>query len=369
MKRILLSIAIVAMIASFGLPQAAFSSSKSTGKSEEFTSKVRPAFVGSEDETYYLLTFLSGYDFWTSYYEGFMDAGRQLGVNTKYMGATTADISEQIRVFEQIMAFDPAGIMINPSDGDPLAQSAQKANELGIPLVIGENPIPGAKVAMWINHNEKMMTRKAADFIGNALNGKGQIAVMETVGQVNLDNRSAAFTENMEKHWPNVKIVARTNPGHDEIKGAQDTAALIQAHPDLDFIFTVNPTCAMGAVTALQEADSKVKVLTFDTNPNVLDYLKQGKLEAAIMPDPYTFGYMGLLALYLDRHGLLDPMWDYTNDRPAFDVPLMNTGCSVVTKENADYFYSDKYKKRRGSDGYDMQAKNLKNEKLPGYWE
>ncbi|WP_417241602.1 substrate-binding domain-containing protein [Celeribacter sp.] len=336
---------------------------------EGFSSNSRPAFVGSEEETYYLLTFLSGYDFWTSYYEGFMDAGRQLGVNTKYMGATTADISEQIRVFEQIMAFNPAGIMINPSDGDPLSASAERANELDIPLVIGENPIPGAQVAMWINHNEDLMTRKAADYIGEALGGKGEIAVMETVGQVNLDNRSAAFTKNMETYWPDIKIVARTNPGHDEIKGAQDASSLIQAHPDLDFIFTVNPTAAMGAVTALQEASSEVKVLTFDTNPNVLDYIKEGKLEAAIMPDPYTFGYMGLLALYLDRHGLLDPMWDYTNDRPAFDIPLMNTGSSVVTQENADYFYSDKYKERRQSDGYDMQAKDLNNPDLPGYWD
>jgi ribose transport system substrate-binding protein len=336
---------------------------------EGFSSKIRPAFVGTEDETYYLLTFLSGYDFWTSYYEGFMDAGRQLGVNTKYMGATSADISEQIRVFEQIMALDPAGIMVNPSDGEPLTAAAQQANDLGIPLVIGENPIPDVEVAMWINHNEHLMTRKAADYIGEALGGKGEIAVMETVGQVNLDNRSAAFTENMETYWPDIEIVARTNPGHDEIKGAQDTASLIQAHPDLDFIFSVNPTAAMGAVTALQEAGSDVKVLTFDTNPNVLDYIKEGKIEAAIMPDPYSFGYMGMLALFMARHELLDPMWDYHNDRPAFDFPLVNTGSSVVTKENADYFYSDKYKERRGSKGYDMEAKELKNPELRGYWE
>lgn len=201
------------------------------------------------------------------------------------------------------------------------------------------------------------------------LGGEGEIAVMETVGQVNLDNRSAAFTRKLETYWPDIKIVARTNPGHDEIKGAQDAALLIQAHPDLDFIFTVNPTAAMGAVTALQEAGSEVKVLTVDTNPNVLDYIREGKLEAAIMPDPYTFGHMGLLALYLDRHGLLDPMWDTDNDRPRSDVPLMNTGSSVVTAANVDYFNSDRYKDRRQSGGYDMEANDLNNPDLPGYWD
>lgn len=162
MQRKILGAAAAAAITAFGFAGGTAQAEDGEG----FPSNIRPAFVGTEDETYYLLTFLSGYDFWSSYYEGFMDAGRQLGANTKYMGATTADISEQINVFEQIMAFNPAGIMINPSDGEPLAASAERANELGIPLVIGDNPIHRARVAMWINHNEDLMTRKPADYIG-----------------------------------------------------------------------------------------------------------------------------------------------------------------------------------------------------------
>lgn len=69
-------------------------------------------------------------------------------------------------------------------------------------------------------------------------------------------------------------------------------------YPDVEYIFCDTPDAAMGAVTAVEEGEYNIKVLTFDTNPNVLDYIKEGLIDAAIMPDPYVFGYMGLMALY-----------------------------------------------------------------------
>ena len=88
---------------------------------------------------------------------GFMDAARQLGVNTKYMGAATAEIDEQVRVFEQIIAEEPAGIMVNPTDGDPFVKQAQKCNEMDIPLVCGENKIPDSEITMWIMHRNNFV--------------------------------------------------------------------------------------------------------------------------------------------------------------------------------------------------------------------
>lgn len=318
------------------------------------------AFVGSEDEVYYLETFLCGYDYWTSYYEGFMDAAKQLGVNTKYVGATTSETEEQVKVFQQIMASNPAGIMVNPNDGTAFTSVAQECNNKGIPLVVGENPIPDCDVVMFINHDEEAMTKKAVEYIGEAMGGKGSIAMLTTPGQTNLELRDEAFKKNMEELYPDIEIVFEANTQHDNAKGASDTHQIVSSYGDVQFIFCDNPDAAMGAVTAKEEGGYDVKIITFDTNPNVLDYIKEGKLEAAVMPDPYTFGYMGLLTLYMAHHQLWDPMWDYENgDRAAIEIPLLSTSCSIVTAENADVFYSDQYKERRGSQGYDMEAKEL----------
>ncbi|MDC7226052.1 MAG: substrate-binding domain-containing protein [Spirochaetales bacterium] len=336
-----------------------------------FTAKSTPAFVGDEGETYYLITFLSGYPYWASYYEGFKDAARQLGVNTKYQGAMTADINEQISVFEQVISLKPAGIMINPTNGEPLVETALRANENNIPLVVGENDIPGARLAAVINHNDLISTKKAADYIGKMLNGKGQVALFENVGQRNHETRIAAFTENLNRDWPGVEIVAKADTKHDEMKGAEAAKNIMLAHPDVDYIFSITPAAAMGAATAVEEVGSDVKILSFDVNQNVLEYMKNGSIAAAVMPDAYNFGYLGMLALYLQNHELLDPMNDYSvnPDKDAFDYPIIYASSTVVTEENAQFYDTEKYLEGRGSKGYDEGALKMTKETLPGYWE
>jgi len=258
------------------------------------------------------------------------------------------------------MASDPAGIMVNPSDGSAFTKVAQECNEKGIPLVVGESPIQDCNVAMFINHDESAMTKKAAEYIGEAMGGEGTIAMLTTPGQANLELRDTAFKENMAELYPNIEIVYEANTQHDNAKAASDTHQIMSSYKEVQFIYCDNPDAAMGAVTAKDEGGYDVKIITFDTNPNVLDYIKEGKLEAAVMPDPYTFGYMGLLTLYMARHELWNPMWDYkSGNRPAIEIPLMSTSCSIVTAENADIFYSDNYKEERNSKGYDMEAKDL----------
>ncbi len=373
MKKLISLILVVALAATLvlsGCSATADSATDSEVSADAFVSQDQPAFVGDETETYYLETFLCGYDYWASYYEGFMDAGRQLGVNTKYVGATSDEIDEQVRVFEQIMAMDPAGIMVNPNDGTAVSSVAQECIDSGIPLVVAENPIPDVTPTMFINHDESAMTLKAADYIAEQMGGSGEMAMLVTPGQLNLENRDAAFKANMEQ-YPGIEIVFEAGSGHDAAQGAQDTHQIMASYPNVQYIFCDTPDSAMGAVTAVQEGGYDVRVLTFDTNANVLDYIKEGKLDAAIMPDPYVFGYMGLMALYMDNHNLWDPMWDVEEEggsRSSFEIPLLSTSCTVVTKENADFFYSDVYKESRGSDGYDMEAKDLTNEDLPGSW-
>jgi ribose transport system substrate-binding protein len=167
-----------------------------------------------------------------------------------------------------------------------------------------------------------------------------------------------------------IEIVGTANSGHDELKGASDTAALLLANPDLGFIYTLNPTSAMGAVTAIQEAGSACRIITMDVNENVLDYIKEGLIDAAIMPDSYTFGYLSMLSLYCEAHDLLNPMWNIVDgQKSGWHVPYVEVGATVVTKDNADNYYTSKYYESRQSKGFDEGAQDMKNTALPGYWE
>lgn len=330
----------------------------------------QPAFVGDLSETYFFVSWFAGNEWWVGGYEGFKDAARQLGVNTKCVGAPTDAIEDQMAVLEQTIAQQPAGISLAVSDGSAFGSVVQSALEAGIPITTTDNKITDANPLMFIGYDDAAMTKVAADHIGNTLGGKGKIAILEVVGQTNLEQRSAAFRENMATYWPDIEIVGSANSGHDELQGAADTATFLTAHPDLDFIYTLNPTAAMGAATAIAEANSDCRIITMDVNENVIEYIKNGTIDAAIMPDSYTFGYLSMLALYCESHQLLDPMWDVElGVKSGWSVPTVEVGATVVTAENADNYSTSAYYESRGSKGFEEGALDMKETSLPGYWE
>lgn len=330
----------------------------------------KPAFVGDPDEVYFFISWYAGNEWWVGGYEGFKDAARQLGVQTRCVGATDDAIDAQIAVLEQTIAQSPSGISLACSDGNSFGQVVQSALQSGIPITTTDNKIEEANPIMFMSYDDAAMTKVAADHIGEALGGKGKVAILEVVGQTNLEKRTAAFRENMAKYWPNIQIVGSANSGHDELKGAADTASFLTANPDLDFIYTLNPTAAMGAATAIGEANAKCRIITMDVNENVVEYIKQGRIDAAIMPDSYTFGYLSMLALYCEKHQLLDPMWDVQlGKKSGWSVPTLEVGATVVTAENADNYNTSNYYSRRGSKGFDEGAQDMTTPSLPGFWK
>lgn len=341
-----------------------------TAAGAEVTYSTQPAFVGNPDEIYYFVSWYAGNEWWVGGYEGFKDAARQLGVQTKCTGAVDDAIDNQIAVIDQVITMQPNGICLAVSDGTAFGEVTQRALTAGIPVATTDNEIAEANSIMFMGYNDKYMTRLVADHIGNTLGGSGKIAILEVVGQTNLEKRSAAFQENLATYWPDIQIVGTANSGHDELQGASDTSALLLANPDLDFIYTLNPTAAMGAVTAIQEVNSDCRVITMDVNENVLDYIKEGKIDAAIMPDSYTFGYLSMLSLYCEAHGLLDPMWNIEPGvKSGWHLPYSEVGATVVTAANADNYYTTKYYESRSSKGFDEGAQDMTNPDLPGTWQ
>ena len=368
MKRLLVITGLILMILSVSC-----GNSGSTGEAASSGGQVsyasQPAFVGDSNEMYFFISWYAGNEWWVGGYEGFKDAARQLGVRTQCLGAPDDSIDGQIAVLEQAIAQNPMGISLAVSDGNAFGAAVQAALDSGIPITTTDNKIDEANPLMFMAYDDAAMTKVAADHIGNILGGRGKVAILEVVGQTNLELRTAAFRQNMARYWPNITIVGSANSGHDELRGARDAATFLVSHPDLGFIYTLNPTSAMGAVTAIKEAGSNCRVITMDVNENVIDYLKDGSIDAAIMPDSYTFGYLSMLALYCEAHKLMDPLWEIKQGKKSgWSIPTLLVGATVVTGANADNYSTSVYYARRGSKGFEEGAQDMKDSRLPGFW-
>jgi ribose transport system substrate-binding protein len=256
-------------------------------------------------------------------------------------------------VFEQILAKNPAGIFLHPMNPDPFIEPINRAYEMGIPVVTFAADSPNSKRVSYITSDNVREGYFAADTLAAELGGKGEVAVLENPGQDNHDLRVKSFIKRIEENWPDIKVVARAASNQDANKAYQATLTMAQAHPNIGAMFMPEATSGMGAAQAAKELGGKIKVLCCDVNAKVLDMIKAGELYGALNPNQGVQGYFGMLMLYLAAHPeMIDPMNDYK--RAGFNpmsIPYVDNGLAIVTKENADDFYWDKYLERRGTKG------------------
>jgi len=311
-----------------------------------------PMFRGNANEIYYMNVMVSGVEYWFPVYEMFKQCAWELGVKSAYTGTTEYDVTKQIASFEQVLVKKPAGIMVHPMNADAFVEPINRAIDSGVPIITFAADSPNSKRRMFITSDNKNEGNVAADAICKDI-GEGEIACLENPGQSNHDLYIKSFIARVESKWPKCKVVARAATNQDTAKAYASVLAIIQAHPDLKVVITPEAPSAQGAAQAIKEKGGKIKLLTRDLNISILDMIKAGTLWGAINPDQGIQGYFGMLSLFVSKHSeLIDPMSDYKIKKVnPVQLPFIDNGMTVVTKENADAFYWDKYLKRQGTKG------------------
>lgn len=304
-------------------------------------------------EKYVMNVMVSGVEYWFPVYEMFKQAGQQMGCETAYTGTPEYDVNKQIASFDQALAQKPAGILVHPMNSDPFIEPINRAIDEGTAVVTFAADSPLSKRISFITSDNTREGTYAADAIAKKLGEEGEYAVLENPGQDNHDKRISAFIARMEEKYPKMKLVGRAASNQDPAKAYQGLMSIIQANPGLDAVFMPEANSAIGAAQASKESGGKVLVMCADVNANILDMIKAGEVFGSINPNQGMQGYMGFMLLWLAKHPeLIDPMNDAKRAGfNAMSIPVVDNGLSIVTAENADDFYWDKYLKRRGTKG------------------
>jgi ribose transport system substrate-binding protein len=236
---------------------------------------------------------------------------------------------------------------------EPFIEPINRAAAMGIPVVTFGADSPNSARVAYVTSNNEREGQVAADAVAEAMGGSGEYAVLENPGQDNHDRRIAAFIGRMESNWPGMTLVGRAASNQDPTKAYNAVLSMAQANPNLGAVFMPEANSALGAAQAAQELGTGIKIMLTDVNGKILDMIKAGEVFGSLNPNQGIQGYLGMMMLYMAANpSLIDPMnaTSQTGENP-FSGVLIDNGLAVVTAENADYFYWDKYLERRGTDG------------------
>ncbi len=323
MKRFLALILAVALVFSL----AACGANTNSGDGD----KDAKGYVGNSSDEYYMVTFLSGIDYWKYCFEGFEDAANAIGVTAKYTGQTDTDVAGQVAVLEQVIALKPKGIAVTAVNSTALADTIDSAIAQGISVVTFDSDSPTSKRSAYLGTGNYAAGQKAAEFLVPLVNNKGKIAVLYTVGAENSESRVQGFEDWCKENAPEISLI-KVNDAGDTTVATDNLAAALQANDDIVGVFCVDGVAGTAGPTAVAESGKDLRVLAFDVDVTVLDKIKSGEIDGTVAQGMYNMGYWSMMMLYTEANGLSEKALPGNLD----------TGVTIVTKENVDEYYPKK---------------------------
>lgn len=298
----------------------------------------------STNEVYYLVAFNMSANYWQTAVAGFKKAAAQYQVTAKVAGPDNYDPQGELAELQKAVAAKPAGILISISDAGVIAPGIDAAVNAGIPVITVDSDASGTKRLFFIGTNNLEAGRLGGRRVAEKLSNKGNVIFFTIAGQPNQEERLKGFKD-VFGGQPAIKIVdvidvkSDPNIAFDRTQQlmAQAGAKKIDAFVCLD-----SATGKMVADAIKRTGDTSRVVVAWDVNPDTLQGIKDGVIEATVVQKPFTMGYVGLKALDEIFH---DPpaqlTKDFSSDAFAPYPAFIDTGTSLVDKSNVDGYLAD----------------------------
>jgi ABC-type sugar transport system substrate-binding protein len=279
----------VAAIAVVGLGLSACGSSSSGGGGGGGTAakKNLELIVGTKSD-----------DFYVTMECGAQAEAKKLGVNLKVTGPADFSPSEQAPILNSVVASKPDALIVAPTDAKALNPELQRIQTGGTKIVFVDTTSSNSSLGVSRISTDNLGGGKlAADSLAKEIGGKGTVAVIDVnPGISTTDARIQGFAQEMKAKYPGITVLGTQYDNDSTATAASQVASDIAAHPNLNGVFATNVLSAQGAGTGVQHAgkSGKVKVATFDAEPQQMQMLKSNTIQLAVAQAPYLEGQDGV---------------------------------------------------------------------------
>jgi ribose transport system substrate-binding protein len=241
--------------------------------------------------------------FYVSTIKGAREIADQLGYNlTTLAPQQESDYAGQVQMMEDLITQKVAGIMVCAINIEAISAGVRKANAAGIPVVFFNTltDIDNADVYALSGYNQYKGGANLADWVNKKTGGNAKVAVIEGLPSDYTTQRMGGFVDQCKAKYPGIQVVASSPGDWVRDKGMNAALDMLQAHPDITVIYGLSDEMALGAYQAKKQiGKDNLIVIGLDGNPNALESVNNGELDATLYCGPYEIGKNA--AIYLDK--------------------------------------------------------------------
>lgn len=211
---------------------------------------------------------------------------------TANVAASKGDTNTESNLIDTAITNKSVAIILDPANASGSIGAVKKANAAGIPvfLVNAEINQEGLAKAQLVSNNAQGAAIGAQQWVKDVGEKGNYVELFGAPSDNNAATRSNGYTSVLSQ-YPGLKEVGKEVANWDRTQGHDKMQTLLQAHPDIVGVISGNDEMALGAITALKQANklSKIKVGGFDGSPDAVTAVKAGEMQYTVLQPVATF--------------------------------------------------------------------------------
>ena len=235
-----------------------------------------------------------GDTFWDLVRKGAEDAAKKDNIELRYSSDPQAP--NQANLVQSAIDSGGDGIAVTLPNAQAIGPAAKAAVDAGIPVVglnAGMNDYQDYGLSGFFGQDEKV----AGTLAGERLKEEGAkkvLCVIHEQGNSSQEARCQGVKDGAGANVENLYV-----NGQDLSSVTSTIQAKLAQDPSVDYVMSLVAPVGLAAVNSVKDAGSQAKVATFDTNAELVEAIKDGRIRFAVDQQPYVQGYMAVDSLWL----------------------------------------------------------------------
>ncbi len=290
-SRRLLALAPVVALITAGA--AACSSSSSSSSPSPASASAAATSTGSASAAasgkHYTIAYVpgaTGVAFYDTLVAGMKAKAASLGMSVTYQGSPNFAPASQTPIVDAICTEHPSVLIVSPTDPVAMAPAINTCLNAGIPVITTDTGLTNtSKLTSAITTDNDSGGKDAADFVGKALGGKGEVALLSLSPTATTQvERIQSFEQEIKAAYPGITVLPVQYTAQATSDSETVARSILAAHPGVKAFFGSAEPNAEGTAAALKALGLTGKVINvgFDASPAEVSLLKAGEIQAVV---------------------------------------------------------------------------------------
>ncbi len=255
---------------------------------------------------------------------------------------TLADSPQkQVSDVEDLMVKKVDALVVLAYDSSTLTPTIKKAKAQGIYVVSVDRGLTEPVQDVYVAGDNPGLGKVCAEYMGQAMGGKGNMVVLEGIPSVINTERVDAFNAVMKAKYPNIKILDSQPANWSTQKGLEVMQNYLQKYPQIDAVWAQDDDVLVGVLQAYKESgrkDIKLMVGGAGSKQMIKRVMDGDPMVTADATDPPSMIYPAIYLAVLGVRGKNLPGFTPMKNIPSTII----IAAELITKANAAKYYDPK---------------------------